>query len=269
VQTQSTTTPLTPIRIPPESVVLDIFFVRFPFGDEASNGALWEEIDEQHFPTELRRELARNGFRAGLVGMQMPVALSRLLNLTDEPFESLEATEVQGDQLGSDPTVTGWHSQCRAGRRLEVVASEVYPELPVLVSDEHGLCGRSYPQAQGIVAVTPYPEPDGRVRLELAPELHYGQTRQHPVPAQGGFRLEMQRPRRAFEKLTFSATLTPGQFVVISSLPDRPGSLGHHFLTHVASGQRQQKLLLIRLSQTQHDDLVAPVQVIPLDGLEE
>src|SRR3989337_2061088 len=51
--------PLASPRMSPDSVVLDIFFVRFPLGDEEANGPLWDEIDEQHFPTELRRELAR------------------------------------------------------------------------------------------------------------------------------------------------------------------------------------------------------------------
>ena len=71
----------------------------------------------------------------------------------------------------------------------------------------------------------------------------------------GGFRLEMNRAREAFDELAFTATLAPGHIIVISSLPNRPGSLGHHFLTQVGSGRKEQKLLVIRLSQTQHDDL--------------
>ncbi len=47
--------PLMPAQMSPDSVVLDMFFVRFPFGDPAVNEKLWEEIDEQQFPPELAR----------------------------------------------------------------------------------------------------------------------------------------------------------------------------------------------------------------------
>ena len=71
--------PLAPPQMSPDSVVLEMFFVRFPFGDPAVNEKLWEEIDEQQFAPDLRERLARNGFRVGLVSGQMPVELSKLL----------------------------------------------------------------------------------------------------------------------------------------------------------------------------------------------
>ncbi|HID76659.1 MAG TPA: hypothetical protein EYP56_11765 [Planctomycetaceae bacterium] len=261
------TSPLRPAQMSPDSVVLEVFFVRFPFGDSEANGALWQEGDEQHFPPVVRRELVRNGFRVGVVGPQPPAPLARLLALGDQPPGPLGEETTSGDQLGEEPAVSGWHSQCRAGRRLEIAASKLYPELCLLIPDEGGLCGESYRNAQGILAVTPELERDGRVRLQVVPELHYGQARQQPVPARGGFRLEVRRPRRVFDQLGFAATLTPGQMVLVGCLPNRPGSLGHHFLTQVRNGQREQKLLVIRLAQTQHDDLVVPVQEIPLDDL--
>ena len=39
------------------------------------------------------------------------------------------------------------------------------------------------------------------------------------------------------------------------SLPDRPGSLGHYFFTEQTKGAMEQKLLLIRVAQTQHNDV--------------
>jgi hypothetical protein len=263
------TSPLKPAGMSQDSVALDILFIRTPFGDGETNGKLWEEIDEQHFPSEVRRELAKNGFRVGVVGTQMPVGLSKLMPLADEQRDDDKSGPVSPGRTEGDSLVTGWHSQCRPGRRLEIAASGVYDELPVLMCEESGLCGQSYAQAQGMFAVKQFPEVDGRVRLDFVPELHFGQARQRPVPAECGFKLEVRRSRRVFDKLAFSATLMPGQMVVLGCLPNRPGSLGHHFLTQVSSGQREQKLLVIRLSQTQHDGLFAPVKVLPLDDLEE
>ncbi len=52
--------------------------------------------------------------------------------------------------------------------------------------------------------------------------------------------------------------------VILSSLPNRPGSLGHYFFTEGEDNHVEQKILVLRLSQTQHDDLVAP-PAIPLE----
>ena len=59
--------PLLPAQMSPDSVVLDMFFVRFPFGDPAVNEKLWEDRStSSDSPPELRERLARNGFRGGL-----------------------------------------------------------------------------------------------------------------------------------------------------------------------------------------------------------
>ena len=76
-----------------------------------------------------------------------------------------------------------------------------------------------------------FPQPDGRVRLELVPELHHGQPRQRWIGEQGVLRLDASRPKRTFDDLALSAELAPGAMLVLSSLPNRPGSLGHHFFT--------------------------------------
>jgi hypothetical protein len=65
--------------------------------------------------------------------------------------------------------------------------------------------------------------------------------------------------------MAIDAALAPGQMLVLGSLVDRPGSLGHRFFTGQNDGKLEQKLLVIRLSQTQHDGLFDPPEVIPLD----
>ena len=261
--------PLAPAHLPPDSVVLDIFFVRFPFGDEGANGRLWQEIDEQHFPTDLRRRLAGHGFRVGLVGGQVPVTLSQMLELTDKPPPADQIAQASFQKMESEPLVVPRHLQLRAGRRGEVVASGVYDELPVLRCESGELCGKSYPQAQGLFTLKAFPESDGRARLELVPELHYGETRQRYVPTRGGFRVESGKDRRVFDDLMVSAQLSPGHMIVMSSLACRPGSLGHHFFTQETAGQRQQKLLVIRLSQTQHDEMFAVGSIPPPAELDD
>jgi len=258
IRPQGGKSPLARVQMSPDSCALDISFVHFPLGDKEANGPLWDEIDEQHFPTDVRRRLAENGFRVGVVGGQIPPKLAEMLELADTPDAVGGVTQVALADLESTQKVVGHHVQLRAGRRRQIVTSGIYDELPVLRCTADGVCGRSYPQAQGVLRLAAFPEPDGRVRLEFVPELHYGQYGPRYVGQQHAFRIETSRPQRVFDEMAFSATLTPGDMLVVSGLPNRPGSLGHHFFTRENAGRKEQKLLVIRLSQTQHDELFSP-----------
>jgi len=260
--------PLKNTVMPPDSAVLEVFFIRVPFGEPEANQQLWQEIDEQHFPPLLRQELSQNGFRVGLASGQIPVALEHLMQLDSKPAAMGGAEAAIAEDLGSAPRVLRRHLQARAGRRNEVIASSVYDELPVLMCESGSACGRTYPRAQGIIAIVAHPEPDGRVKLELVPELHYGEPRQRWVGTEGALRMEPGRERRVFDDLSLTATLSPGDMVVLSSLPLRSGSVGHSFFTATSAGQLEQKLLVIRVAQTQHDDLFAPGEPLPLDAIE-
>ncbi len=142
----------------------------------------------------------------------------------------------------------------RSGRRGEVVTSATYERLPVLIRTDDGVCGQTYDQAQPLLAVTPTLLADGRV----APELHHDQPRQRWVGEQGILRLEAGRPRRVFDELAASATLSPGEMLILGCLPDRPGSLGHNFFSE-SGEQPVQKLVIFRLVQTQHSSLYNPL----------
>jgi hypothetical protein len=257
---------LAPAQMSPDSVGLELFFVRVPFGDPAVNNKLWQEIDEQHLPTDLRERLARNGFRAGVVGGQIPAELSKLLELSDSD-KAAPASENQGakvNEQSTEPLVVRRHLQLRAGQRSEIIASSVYPHLPVLVWESGQVSGRTFDDAQAIFAAKWFPQPDGRVRLQLVPELHHDQAKQRWVGNQGMMRLEASRPKRVFDDMTLTADLSPGDMLVLSSLSNRQGSLGHHFFTE-NSGRLEQKVLIVRLAQTQHDGLFVPPEPLRLD----
>jgi len=254
---------LDPPRMSDDSVVLEMFFVRFPFGDAQINGQLWQEIDEQHFPVEMRSELWKNGLRVGLIDGQVPVALSELMELTSKPPPTGDIEESNPIDVESDLPMRR-HLQIRAGRRGEIIASREYERLPVLICEPGQLGGQTFHKAQAVLAVKTFPRHDGRVRVELTPEIHHDDWRQRWVGQQGMWRLEPGRPRRVFDQLRISAVLSPGNMLILSSLPNLPGSLGHHFFTE-DDGQLKQKLLLVRLTQTQHDGLFTSPEVLGLE----
>jgi len=96
--------------------------------------------------------------------------------------------------------------------------------------------------------------------LELVPEVHHGKNRQHIVADQAMFRFEPGRDKRAFDELKLTAVMGPGAMLLLGSQPNRQGSLGHYFFleSNGRDDRLDQKLILMRLCQTQHDDLVSP-----------
>ena len=55
-----------------DSIAVEKFTVRFPHGDPELDVRMWNEIDEECLPADLRERLAANGFRGG--GGQLPTA---------------------------------------------------------------------------------------------------------------------------------------------------------------------------------------------------
>jgi hypothetical protein len=255
--------PLEKVSMPPQSCALDIFFVRYRLGDEEANVDLWNQVDEQQLANDVRRELTRNGFRVGVLGGQMPTALARLLELEGKPVASGPCQQVSLEALESAPRVVRHHVQVRPGRPRQIVAAGIQEEFPVILATEEGVCGRSYHNAQPLLTLTAFPEPDGRTRLELVPELHHGDYVQRYAGHQYAFRIEGTRPRRVFEETAFCASLNAGDMLLIGGLANRPGSLGNRFFTHEISGRKEQKLLIIRLSQTQNDPLFCSLDSPP------
>lgn len=248
--------PLRPAKSSPESVALEIVWARFPLGDPQINDVVWQDIDETRFPASLRRELAHNGFRVGVAGSSLPDAIARLLapaaEAPDDASDSSdeeEASERQNELL-SEPTVRRRLLQLRRGRRAEIQASEIYESLPLLVYQDRELGGRTYRDAQAILALRVDPQPDQTAVVELTPELQYGAPRLRWTSEDAGaLHRATLRDRDVFASLRVSAALAPGEMLILTSLPDAASRLGHYFHTAETASGRQQKLILVRLAQ--------------------
>jgi hypothetical protein len=96
------------------------------------------------------------------------------------------------------------------------------------------------------------------VRIELAPELRHGPSRQRWVGEDGMFHLETGQQKIVFDQLRMTATLSPGQILVLGPQDQPPRSLGRDFLADTSSGKSVQKLVLLRLVATPSDDSLMP-----------
>ena len=157
--------PLAPLTAMSETIKLEVFFARFPAASNTLNSALWNEIDEQSLPPEVRRELVDCGLRAGLVGSHVPVELARLLTLSDAPAKSSEANTVNLD-AEQEPAVTMRLLAVRSNHRSELVASSIHDQLSLLERDGGQVVGRTYAKAEGRFALRATDTTSGRVQIE-------------------------------------------------------------------------------------------------------
>jgi hypothetical protein len=132
------------------------------------------------------------------------------------------------------------------------------PELSLLMrSDDGSVRGRTYAHVMGLLLARAFPQGDGRVRLDIVPEVEHGEQQRRFVPGDGMMRVEFGPAHDQFDELEIEAELSPGQTLLLTSLPGREGTLGHHFFAE-HSDRAMQKLFLVRLVTTNYDDRFSP-----------
>lgn len=248
-----------------ETVVLEVFIVRCPFNDEELNTTLWKDVDEQIFSASLRRELAVNGFRAGVIGNQLPSSFLRILKTRDDVDPSQIVTTIRLDEL-TNQTVMRKTIASRNGQKNEVNVSNVKKQSTILFNENGALGGETFNDGQAVMVIRTQTRGDGSVTLDLLPEVQHGQPRQTFQYDAGSVTMATARPKRAFDSLRSEITVQPGQFVVMTSRPEMSGNVGSFFFTdEEAESGTEQKLLCFRVSYTQHNDMYTEDGSLPMD----
>lgn len=252
----------------PETVVLEIAFVHLAANERDVEEALWQQIDEQTVPVEIRRELSSNGLRVGLAGTQLPQELRSLVQRTAKSLETAHAAEdlATAESAG---LARQRRLQMRAGRRGKVVVTTTRTLLSVLARDAEGrVQGKSYRDAQCLFGLKGFPQGDGRTQIQLTPEIEHGELKNNWVPIDGALVQQVGKQREVYENLIVELNLSPGQTMVLGATQPACG-IGQHFFTTDEPVQ-QRTLLLVRVAQTQLDDLFqAPAATSELSSLTE
>jgi hypothetical protein len=251
--------PLSPIKPPVETAALEVVFVRHPYDVSAWNDDLWKEVDDLLIPADVRHTLAQNGFRAGVISGALPATLASALPVDAQRLPengAVTGSSSGAEMLDSEPFVRRRTLHAPPGQRSELLASGIAEKLPVLIREGRETHGKVYEKAQCAFALTATPSGDGRVRLNLLPEVHHGDPRQEIRGEDGVFRWETGRPHVAFENMAIDVQLMPGQSILLGMRTERPGSLGHNFFSESRNGQLDQKLMLIRFDGTKFDNLL-------------
>lgn len=243
---------------PPGGIALELFFVRYRAGDASVNMPLWSSVDDQQLPVDLRRRLAANGFLVGTVAAQPPPVIERLLNL-DEHAALSDAPPVIDPSRPSKVKhrLLEIYRQEAPSKIVLKGDKEPLPELTVFYSDEveRSVRGWTFENAKGVFVTKVEPQTDGRVTLQLTPEIEHGEPRQEVLARDGGYTMNFVAPHQTFDDLRLSVTLSPGEMLVVGCRDDRLASLGYQLFTHRGEESLDQVLLLVRLAHAGSSEL--------------
>lgn len=233
-----------------DTVVAEIAFVRQPAGEVQRDEELWLHVDEQSLPAALRVRMADNGLRAGKLGTQLPAPVRQLLDAGLQPLEQQDESALGENEF----SYRHRHMHLRSGRKGKVIASKIFDHLAVLMHEEGSLRGLSLNQAQCTFGLRMFPQGDSRARLELTPEIEHGEMNHHWAGEEGTLVQHLQKNRSTFDQLRVETILSPGETFLMGATTEIKG-IGEHFFSETSGNGKQRRYLLIRLAQTQLDDL--------------
>lgn len=247
---------LKPVTTSPESVALEIFHARIPLDKDHQADAIWDQVDEQRFSIELRRELKANGLRVGVVGAPLPVQLSSILALESDAPESSATRVIDGQS--AVPQVTKRTLQLNRRDEKQIQVSELRSEAPVLLSDAGVVGGKTFQEVQGVYALHAEAVPGQRAKVRLTPELHHGELKMRYAGRDEGIFVQTpSRERQVFDRLAMETELAPGELLLLGCLPEAQTSLGGLFHTASTAGKDERKLIVLRLVQVPPSEILA------------
>ncbi len=243
-------------ELTPDSVIVETVVARFPHSNLEDLTAVWLAADETILGIEDRQRLDASGLRVGLLTRLPPIIKQRLDELGE--MQSTNILEHAGLAADVDNRMRQLH--CRAGRRREVIVRrEVQESLIVLNSSVDGtVSGESYEKATTLFDLRANPQGDGSVQLSLVPEIQHGQHHKAFVSTDFGVRPEIKRRHRRWEDLNMEVRLEPHQILMVSSTTP-PKAVGRSFFTTVTADKAEETVvLLLRIPDSQLDELFAP-----------
>ncbi len=241
-------------RMSTDSVILEIAFVHVTPEANRVDAELWHDVNEIPLPWETQKKLFQNGVRCGLIAGQIPASLQELIKAEKN---TLDLHELNGN-LNHQLTSRNQRIHSRAGRRGQVIlGNQIQPTIHLVTREDDYASGETFHQAQCALEIRTYPLGDGRVRLQLTPEIQHGDMKSQFVGHEGSWLLDTKRETRSFDALSMEITMSPGESLLLSCTPTVKG-LGQYMFVEGKSDSDTQYLVLIRLAQTQFDDLFAP-----------
>lgn len=226
-------------RPAPRTIPVEVVFVRYADADADLGVELWHEVDEQAIDDGLRRRLAANGLRAGVVTGDLPRHLAERM-LPDRATPTTSA-----DAVAADAPLTHRLLRLLPGRRSEILVSTGVDELVLLEERDGQVRGGTFRDASGVLELKVRPAADGRVRVELVPEIRHGPLERSWVGEEGMFRMEAGQRRHRRGDLALGVDLREGDLLVVAGA-GAAATLGEALLRDHGGDRSTRRLVLVR-----------------------
>jgi hypothetical protein len=228
--------------VPPDAVQMEVALIERRAGDPYLDQEVWTFTDEQAVDLAQKAVLEDNGVRVGLVVGMTPSGLQ--------------------DLLTSQRACTGRQYLLGRGKAASVELGAAVPHCCFHVIKRGEPVEVSLDEAQFLVRVLPSLSADGRTRLHCTPQVNYGENqRDFRVADDGsGLFLQINRPSKNFEEVSWDVTVAPNQWVLIGGRSDAAGRLGQAFFVHADGAAPVQWLLAIRTNRAAAGGDEAPAQ---------
>ena len=223
---------------------VEVFFLRCPPDAGGEVESLWSRVDEQAIDGEVRRSLAANGLRAGILRDGIPEGLLAGL----EPPVTGDETAPPPAPNGADatPPVVRRVLRLLPGRESEVVSLKASADLVVMQRDDDGLHGATYGDALPHFVLRAWPAADGRTRVDLVPVIRHGPVERSWIGEDGAFKIETGQRRQVLEGLRFEAVVPSDGMLVVGPAGDESATVGDALFRPRLSGRAGPRLLAMR-----------------------
>jgi hypothetical protein len=245
-------------RMLPDSVSLELAVAQLDDSQVEQIAELWSRLDQQEIPLALRKQLDANGLRVAVVPSQLPGVLRELLAPKEIDPKLLDLMQTQMYEQGllkpAQRLISHSKIQNREGKSYDLAVTNVYPEKSWIVHSANGESAGAGKSVRGVMRIKTYPQGDGSVRLTVTPQIHHGDTRTEIGVVDRSFLFQNRQSLVEFDDLKMDVDLLPGETLICGPTSDI-ADLGELFFGVPGAVPGNQRIMLIRLVQTQWDDL--------------
>lgn len=254
-------------RMAPNSVALEVALVEF---DSAEYDRILNEsapyLDSGRIPLEQRQRWDVNGLQVGVWTSHIPGVLRDAVEVGGyHAGESVADAGVAAsfDSLRRSPILFHRRMQFKAGEPRPIPVSDYYPQAAWEVKLNDGRSLRTESNVRGWMLVAIDLGRGETVDLRIVPRITHGAVTKRIAVAQQSFINEETQSEIDLNDLAVNLTLAPGDTLLVCSRAEA-GEVGDLMFGNgqaaIGSGDQvsSARLLMIRLIQSQHNDLFTP-----------
>ena len=224
-------------------IQLEVFFIQRPADDPMLGEALWGSLDQIGAVTpEVRETLHANGLRFGIAGRNPGYALQSLVRPVEERDSGTKTfrQEYQTPSGIAHQLATGVSHKKTTVNRINVSGND----------------SKVYSNVRGIFKCRVEEADGGWARLDIVPQLHFGQMRMRPVATGVSWDLDGRQEVDTLFSQRFQVELNQGEYLVLGYTGAASDSVGECFFTSSEDEMLTENLLVIRIADIQRVEAV-------------